>query len=116
MVTNGKLLTERYIKLLIDYGLDEIMVSVHGTRRETYERFMVGASFETIHKVLERLRDLKSRRSSRIPQLWINYTVNSANFEELAALFDVFGVYNPSTLLQANHGSWGAISRSNRHC
>src|SRR5262249_10220193 len=98
MVTNGKLLTERYIELLIGYGLDEIMISVHGTTRETYERFMVGASFETIHTVLRTLRDVKSRRGSRLPQLRINYTANSANFEELAALFDVFGGYELSTL------------------
>jgi len=98
MVTNGKLLTERYIELLIGYGLDEIMISVHGTTRETYERFMVGASFETIHTVLRTLRDVKSRRGSRLPQLRINYTANSANFEELAALFDVFGSYELSTL------------------
>jgi molybdenum cofactor biosynthesis enzyme MoaA len=98
MVTNGKLLTERHMELLIAYGLDEIMVSVHGTTRETYESFMVGASFQTIHSVLGSLRDLKSRHSSGLPQLRINYTANSANFEELAALFDVFGVYNLSTL------------------
>ena len=45
------------------------MISVHGTTQETYERFMVGASFETIHKVLRTLLDVKSRCgvSSREP-------------------------------------------------
>jgi GTP 3',8-cyclase len=98
MVTNGKILSERHIELLIDYGLDEIMISVHGTTQQTYERFMVGASFETINKVLRTLRDVKSRRGSRLPQLRINYTANSANFEELANFFDVFGDYELSTL------------------
>ncbi len=98
MVTNGKLLTERHIELLLDYGLDEIMVSVHGTSRETYERFMVGASFKTLHTVLGTLQDVKSRRGSRLPQLRINYTANSENFEEMGALFDVFGAYEFSTL------------------
>jgi hypothetical protein len=31
MVTNDKILTERHIEFLIDYGLDEVMISVHGT-------------------------------------------------------------------------------------
>ena len=98
MVTNGKILTERHIEFLIDYGLDEIMISVHGTTQETYERFMVGASFETLHKVLRTLRNVKSRRGSRLPQLRINYTANSANFEELANFFEVFGGYSLSAL------------------
>jgi MoaA/NifB/PqqE/SkfB family radical SAM enzyme len=98
MVTNAQLLTEQHIERLIDYGLDEIMVSVHGTTRETYERFMAGASFETLHSVLQTLRDVKSRRGSLFPRLRINYTANSENIDELAALFDVFGGYDLSTL------------------
>jgi molybdenum cofactor biosynthesis enzyme MoaA len=98
MVTNAQLLTEKHIEHLVDYGLDEIMISVHGTTRETYERFMAGASFEKLHAVLQTLRDVKSRRRSLFPRLRINYTVNSENIDELTALFDVFGDYDLSTL------------------
>jgi molybdenum cofactor biosynthesis enzyme MoaA len=34
MVTNDKILTERHIEFLIDYGLDEVMISVHGTTQK----------------------------------------------------------------------------------
>lgn len=98
MVTNAQLLTEQHIERLIDYGLDEIMVSVHGTTRGTYERFMAGASFEKLHAVLRTLRDTKARRGSRSPQLRINYTANSENLDELAAFFEVFGGYDINTL------------------
>src|SRR5882724_6280916 len=45
--TNGQLLTRANIRLMIEAGLDEITLSTHGIKKNTYERLMQGASFET---------------------------------------------------------------------
>ena len=98
LTTNAQLLKPEAIEKLIDHGLDEITISCHGTARDTYERFMVNASFEKLLSVLDVLEEAKRRRGSRTPELRINYTVNSENLEELRLFFDVFGRYTLSTL------------------
>jgi len=53
LTTNGQLLTPQSILLMMEAGLDEITLSTHGIRRETYERMMKGASFEIFIGLLE---------------------------------------------------------------
>jgi molybdenum cofactor biosynthesis enzyme MoaA len=98
LTTNAQLLDPEAVDRLVDYGLDEITVSVHGIVRETYERFMKGASFDTLHCSLTMIDAVKRRRGARHPALRINYTVNQENLAELAGFFDVFGGYGVSTL------------------
>lgn len=94
--TNGQLLTGEHIQQLISHKLDELTISIHGVRKETYERFMVNASFEKLQAVLQTLD--KEKGKSKLPRLRLNYTVNSENLEELGSFFDVFGRYNIATL------------------
>lgn len=98
MTTNGQLIKPEAIEKIIDYGLDEITISCHGVKRETYERFMTKASFDTFHSVLRNLTDAKRRRGVSHPQLRINYTVNSDNLAELDSFFEVFDDYDIKTL------------------
>ncbi|MDR1369353.1 MAG: radical SAM protein, partial [Dysgonamonadaceae bacterium] len=46
MTTNANLLSKEDIHEFIKAGLDEITLSTHGVKKETYEYFMEGASFE----------------------------------------------------------------------
>jgi pyruvate-formate lyase-activating enzyme len=94
--TNGQLLTPEGIERLIAAGLDEITVSTHGVRKETYERLMRGASFEKHHNMLSRLAASRSR--VRAPKLRINFTVNPDNLEELRHFQDVYGKYDITTV------------------
>jgi hypothetical protein len=43
-------LTPRNIRLIVEAGLDEITLSMHGITKESYEKFTQGASFETFHR------------------------------------------------------------------
>lgn len=98
MVTNGQLLTEDHIEKLISYGLSEIIISVHGVKKETYERLMTNASYDRFHEVLRTLDEVKARLKSTTPALRLNFTVNPDNLDELADFFEVFGRYNISNL------------------
>ncbi len=98
LTTNGQLLTEAHLRPLIANGLDEITLSVHGVRKETYERFMVNASFERLHETLRMLDALKRAAGSSRPRLRMNYTVNAENLDELSGFFDEFGTYGIATL------------------
>lgn len=86
--TNANLLTEEEINSLLDAGLDEFTISLHGVRKATYEDLMEGASYEKFMQVLGWI----SKAKAKFPdfKLRINYTVNEQNITELNDFFDEF--------------------------
>ncbi|MBF0517054.1 MAG: radical SAM protein [Nitrospirae bacterium] len=67
--TNGTLLTPERARALIASGLDRLTVSFEGFEKELYERNRVGATFETVVKNIETLRDLKQQLGSKTPKV-----------------------------------------------
>ncbi len=96
--TNAQLLTPEHCELFIKHRLDELTISVHGVRKETYEHFMHRSSFNTLHTVLQTLDEIKRVNKSALPYLRVNYTVNADNLVELTDFFKIFGLYNIKTL------------------
>jgi MoaA/NifB/PqqE/SkfB family radical SAM enzyme len=79
---------------MIGIGVDEIILSAHGVKKSTYEKFMTGASYEKLHEVLGHLKTITERSgNNRKPSIRINYTVNPDNLKELKDFFEVFGDY-----------------------
>ncbi|GHT73702.1 hypothetical protein AGMMS50262_05260 [Bacteroidia bacterium] len=91
MTTNANLFNANEWRELVKTGLNEVTLSVHGVRKETYEYFMQGASYEKFCKSLQILSELKQEYPGF--KVRINYTVNQDNLEELVDFFDVFGTY-----------------------
>ncbi len=89
LTTNGVLLDKETIHEYISAGLDEITLSVHGVKKETYEYFMTNADYDKFCEVLEMLSEVK--KSFPKFKIRINYTMNEDNFLELKDFFDVFG-------------------------
>jgi MoaA/NifB/PqqE/SkfB family radical SAM enzyme len=87
--TNSNLLTPDGIENLLQAGLNEFTISLHGVEKETYEYLMQGASFEKFIVALQCMSDAKKKYPDF--KLRINYTVNDRNIEELSRFFDVFG-------------------------
>ncbi len=91
MTTNGTLFKEEDWWKLVKAGLDEVTISTHGVKKETYEYFMEGASFEYFHSTMESLTAVKGKCPSF--NIRINYTVNKDNIAELKDFFHIFGKY-----------------------
>ena len=87
LTTNANLLDEAKIKALLDAGLDEFTISLHGVEKESYENFMKKASYEKFHSVFNVFAKLKETRNFKVR---INYTFNKDNFYELGSFFDHF--------------------------
>ncbi len=94
LVTNGQLLTEPDLLALIEYGLDEIIVSLHGVRPETYQRLMPGASYQRLHQNLGLLTRLSRAHGQNVPRLRLNFTVNRDTLSELSELLERFAGYD----------------------
>lgn len=91
MITNGNLLEEQDIIGLSRAGLNEIILSMHGVYKETYEDLMDKGKYEKFHEILEFI----SREKQLNPnlRLRINYTFNKDNFYELRDFFSLYGKY-----------------------
>jgi MoaA/NifB/PqqE/SkfB family radical SAM enzyme len=98
IATNGQRLSEPTIRELMEGGLDELIISIHGVRKETYEWFQPPASYEKLHQVLSILTTCKNNDTSLTCAIRINFTLNPDNFKELSEFFDVFGSYAISTI------------------
>lgn len=88
ITTNGNLLAEEKMLELVDAGLDEITISLHGARKETYEYFMRGADFGKFNVLLDTLRKVKRERPDFC--IRVNYTVNEDNVDDLRYIPQLF--------------------------
>lgn len=91
MITNGNLLDANDVFVFAEAGLDEIILSVHGVQKETYEDLMDKGDYSRFHAILQAVTDVKKQFPKL--RLRMNYTFNEDNFYELRDFFDVFGKY-----------------------
>lgn len=83
LVTNGQLLVGGRVDIarLVALGLDELTLSMHGTRHETYQELMRGADFEKLKALLRDIARVKAEHPGF--RLRVNFTVNSMNVHDL---------------------------------
>jgi len=98
LTTNGQLINDEAVSQLVQSGLDEITLSLHGVSADTYEKFMVNGSYERVHQFLSELKACKKKYRTKAPEVRINYTVNAENLDELEKFFEIFGAYSIDTL------------------
>lgn len=88
LTTNGNILKADTLYKMVENGLNEITISSHGIKRETYENLMQKASYGSFLNLLNVLRDIKKTFPEFVVRL--NYTVNEDNVEELVDLPKLF--------------------------
>jgi radical SAM protein with 4Fe4S-binding SPASM domain len=64
LTSNAQLLTEQKAMELIDSGLDDIMLSIDGITKSTYEKIRRGLNFETVIENVANLLKLRNERGS----------------------------------------------------
>ena len=84
ITTNGGLLNSDILGSYVCAGLDELTLSCHGVKKETYEYFMPGGKYEHFVTLLNDVASLKQKYPSL--KVRINYTMNEDNVEELKKL------------------------------
>ncbi len=67
--TNAMLLTETMSKKLIDAGLDRLSISFEGYTKPVYEKYRVGAVYETVLSNIENMQSLKKRLGVGHPKI-----------------------------------------------
>ena len=97
LTSNANLLNEDILRELIEAGLQEVTISMHGVKQSTYEWLMEGGNYNKLLEALEKITLLKKQykeKENRDFVLRINYTINEDNCEELGEFFSVFDKYS----------------------
>jgi MoaA/NifB/PqqE/SkfB family radical SAM enzyme len=81
--TNGLLLTEDTIRILVDLELDIIGISLAGTTAGTHNRIRKGTDLNKVVSNLVRLCEIKAEKKTREPAVHLAYLMLQSNFHEL---------------------------------
>jgi len=96
LTTNANLIEKTKLILWVKSGLNEIIVSLHGVHKKTYENFMQKGSYDKFLNSLKIITEVK--KEFKDFSLRINYTFNEDNFSDLSDFMTVFGSFNIDTL------------------
>jgi len=89
LTTNGALLTYDMLHELVEAGLDELTISLHGVHRETYENMMgPTANYDAFLELLQSIKRIKALYPRF--DIRVNYTMNADNVDELADFDSLF--------------------------
>ncbi len=95
LTTNANLLENEKLEDWASKGLSEIIISLHGVQKDTYETMMAKADYERFMNSLVIISSIKKKHPL---SLRINYTFNEDNFSELGGFFKTFGKYDIDVL------------------
>jgi MoaA/NifB/PqqE/SkfB family radical SAM enzyme len=85
ILTNGVLFNKKnWDEYLNDYKKVDVIFSIDGGKKETYESLRCGGNFEQVIKNLEFAGEL--RKEDKISRLQINFVLQAANIKELEIL------------------------------
>ncbi len=83
--TNGTRLG-RCVDDALDSQLDELIIALDGARRQTYERYRIGADFESVVDNIRRLTSAKRARNLRRPRIVLQCLLTRDTEPELWAV------------------------------
>ncbi|KPL09118.1 hypothetical protein AMJ85_07160 [candidate division BRC1 bacterium SM23_51] len=89
IATNGLLLDEPLARDLIESGLDWMVFSIDGARRETYNALRAGGDFDRLMDRIDMVNRLKTEMQSDRPFLRFNVTVSRTNLDDLPLFVDL---------------------------
>ncbi len=85
--TNGLLLNESLVKTLIEYGIDEMILSFNGFCKKDYHRIMPGSDFDKVCRNLKLLSDAKLKYHSEKPKIRMNTMLLKSNLSHMNDMY-----------------------------
>lgn len=102
MITNGSLLSEKFIKELINLGLDVLYVSLDGPDEEEYNQIRQGADFNQVFNNILNLNRIKKELGVDNPKLGIEFVAMKKNFHKLPKLMRLAWEIKAHTVVVTN--------------
>lgn len=83
ITTNAQLLNDELIEKLIRTNIDEIIISMAGGNKETYEYCHTGASWHKLWYNIRQINKLKEKYNFKSPKIKINYILTKDSINEV---------------------------------
>jgi len=88
--TNGHYIrTDEDVADVINSGLDQLIFSMDGTNKESYEKYRVGGNFDLVIETLERLARVKKELKSKTPLVELQFVIFKHNEAEMNELIEI---------------------------
>jgi radical SAM protein with 4Fe4S-binding SPASM domain len=88
LVSNGSLLTDDTIDLLIEQEFAQVWISVNAATAKTYSKLMPGLDFNKLIKQTKKLREARDKASLDRPLMFFSFVVNRENYLEAETFLD----------------------------
>jgi radical SAM protein with 4Fe4S-binding SPASM domain len=85
-LTNGTLMNENICREIVDAKLDQLVVSIDGFTKETYERIRAGADYDVVLNNLKNLIDIRGKKKK--PFIRLQYTESDINRHETSMFYE----------------------------
>lgn len=95
IITNGlRMADEKYALILVDAGMNEILLSTHGTTKEEHDSLTnIPGSFEKIWMAVKNIAAISKRKDV---QIRFNSTITNLNYKSCNKLFELLKPYKPA--------------------
>ena len=97
--TNMHTLTDEHFEGLMNCGLDELALSLHGLSEETYSAYQPGFHFQEACEVIGRLVEARRLAAHPKTRIKLNFVVTAVNEHEVGALGDFADRYGVQWLV-----------------
>jgi len=87
--TNGTLWTRESAEMVVDRGVTEVLFSIDGACKETFERIRVNAKWEKVLDAVRMLVAVKQEKGKSKPKISFSSNFMRQNIEELPAIVDL---------------------------
>lgn len=102
IITNGTLLSEKVIEELISLKIDEVMISMDGATKETYEQIRKGSNFNLVRNNINLLNRKKQEFDVKKPILTSTFVMMKENYHEIELFMDIINNLNFERLMINN--------------
>lgn len=83
------LIDEKVVRVLVESGVDRMIVSMDAASEKTYEKIRVGAKLKTVLQNIKKLRTLKKKLQSHYPEITFHYIISKENISEVLNFVDL---------------------------
>ena len=75
LYTNGTLFDRHTRSEILDWNIDQLVISVDGTDERTFQRLRVGGNYRRIRAKVSDLRDARAKAGKRLPYIEIRHVI-----------------------------------------
>jgi MoaA/NifB/PqqE/SkfB family radical SAM enzyme len=101
--TNGMLLEKKVIDSCVDNRIEEVIVSLDGSKKETVQSIRIGSNFDRVIGNLKKLDQAVSDSPNHFPRIRINFTLMRSNFHELEKAIHYYSEFKNVYIIDIRH-------------